>query len=395
MKSIVCRASAALFGMILCVGVIFADVSTAVIEKAREATILVGAEGEKKGSSGFGTGVVIDPSGLALTNYHVIHGAETVRIFFWSPEDLNDYSAEIIGIDPVADLALLQIKVREDMLPLPYLNIEPTEFVIGQDVVAIGHPLGLQWTVTKGTLSHLNRPGKITPYVTILQHTAMINRGNSGGPLINEVGDIVGINTYVLMDKSKGWSGVAYAIRGDNVHNAVGQMKESYRPDGPGMVIYTALKIGVRNMNKFFIARVKEEFPDEDIPEGIFGLMAMNVEEGDYATGQGIKNFDVIVSFDGQPVNYLRQLKEIIGNYNPGDVVTLLVIRGGHFITLEYTLGEIEFEGYEEYYDKGNQEQFDEKPQLPQVPPVPEEEEEEIPAPIPMPSPNPQNNNER
>ena len=159
--------------------------------------------------------MVIDPSGLALTNYHVIHGAETVRIFFWSPEDLNDYSAEIIGIDPVADLALLQIKVREDMLPLPYLNIEPTEFVIGQDVVAIGHPLGLQWTVTEGTLSHLNRPGKITPYVTILQHTAMINRGNSGGPLINEVGDIVGINTYVLMDKSKGWSGVAYAIRGE------------------------------------------------------------------------------------------------------------------------------------------------------------------------------------
>ena len=394
MKSIVYRASAALVVMMVWVGVLFADVPTAVIEKAREATILVGAEGEKKGSSGFGTGVVIDPSGLALTNYHVIHGAETVRIFFWSPEDLNDYSAEIIGIDPVADLALLQIKVREDMLPLPYLKIEPTEFVIGQDVVAIGHPLGLQWTVTKGTLSHLNRPGKITPYVTILQHTAMINRGNSGGPLINEVGDIVGINTYVLMDKSKGWSGVAYAIRGDNVYNAVGQMKESYRPNDPGMVIYTALKIGVRNMNKFFIARVKEQFPEENIPSGIFGLMAMGLEEGDYASGQGIENFDVIVSFDGVPVNYLRQLKELIVNYNPGDVVTLMIIRDGHFTTLEYTLGEIEFDGYEEFYDKGNEEQFDEQPQQPPVPEE-EEEEEETPAPIPMPDSKPQDNNER
>ena len=125
----------------------------------------------------------------------------------------------------------------------------------------------------------------------------------------------------------------------------------------------------------------------------------MNVEEGDYASNHGIENFDVIVSFDGHPVNYLRQLKEVIVNYNPGDVVTLLLIRGGHFMTLEYTLGEIEFEGYEEYYDKGNQEQFDEKPQ----PSIPEEEkpkvtpapQEDTPVPTPIPDSKPQDNNER
>ena len=98
------------------VSVASAAIPTELIEKARNATILVGAEGDNSG--GFGTGVLIDPSGLAITNYHVIHRAKKIRVFFYDPEDLNNYTAEIIGIDPVADLALLQIKVKEDMLPL-------------------------------------------------------------------------------------------------------------------------------------------------------------------------------------------------------------------------------------------------------------------------------------
>ena len=122
------------------VSVASAAIPTELIEKARDATILVGAEGDDN-AGGFGTGVIIDPSGLAITNYHVIHRAKKIRIFFWDPEDLNNYTAEIIGIDPVADLALLQIKVKENMLPLTYLNIESENFIIGEEVVAIGHML--------------------------------------------------------------------------------------------------------------------------------------------------------------------------------------------------------------------------------------------------------------
>ena len=137
-----------------------AAIPTELIEKARDATVLVGSEGENVG--GFGTGVIIDPSGIAITNYHVIHRAEKIRVFFYDPENLNNYTAEIIGIDPVADLALIQIKVREEMLPLTYLNIESENFIIGEEVVAIGHMLGLQWSVTQGTINHTERPGKIT-----------------------------------------------------------------------------------------------------------------------------------------------------------------------------------------------------------------------------------------
>ena len=348
------------------------SIPTATIEKARDATVLIATDGDNAG--GFGTGVIIDSSGIVVTNYHVIHRATTIRVFFYNPNDLNYYEADVIGVDPVADLALIQIKVRDDMLPLTYLRIEPENFLIGEEVVAIGHMLGLQWSVTQGTLNNLERPGKITPYVTILQHSAQINKGNSGGPLINKNGDIVGINTYILLPKG-GWSGIAYAIRGDNVHRTVKQITET------GTVQYTALKIGLRNVNEFFIKAVKREWPDQKIPTGIFGMMSLYIEEDDWAYEHGIRNFDILVAFDGTPVNYLYALKEIIKEYKPGDKVKLIVIRNSHFITIDYELSEIDFKEYLKFYDKSIKERFNEGGRLTAPPEKEEKKEGLIPPP--------------
>ena len=344
-----------------------AAVPTATIEKARDATVLIAAEGKSETAGGLGTGVVIDPSGLTITNYHVIHRATTVRVFFYDPDNLNYYEADIIGIDPVADLALIQIKVDESMLPLTHLKIEPEKFDIGQSVVAIGHMLGLQWSVTSGTLNHLNRPGKITPYVNVIQHSAQINKGNSGGPLINESGDIVGINTYILLPEG-GWTGIAYAIRGDSVEASIDQLKAT------GKVEYTALKLGLRNMNEFFINAVKNEYPDRKVPTGIFGLMAVGVEEDDYAYKQGVREFDIVVAVNGIPINNLDGLKEVIKEYKSGTIVSLIIIRDGHFRLMDYTLGTIDFDGYLEFYDESIKRQFSDKQR--QTPPSPQEEEE-------------------
>ena len=329
-------------------------ITTETVEKARDATVLVAQDG-----SGFGSGVVISPDGLAITNYHVIHGAKLLRIFFYDPEDLNYYLADIVGIDPVADLALIKINVPEEKLPLTFLNIG-VEYTIAEEVTAIGHPMGLQWTVTKGTLNHLERPGKITPYVNILQHSAIINRGNSGGPLINEDGEIIGINTYILSPKGQ-WTGVAYAIRSDTVHKSVEQIKET------GTVIYSAMKLGVRNMNEWFINTVAKNNPDRKLPTNIFGLMVTQVEEGDYAHKQGIRNFDIIVTIEGNPVNYLGDLRDLMQDYVPGQVVKLIIIKEGHFRKLNYTIGSLDFSSYLEWYDKAEQ-----NPNRPQEsPPVP------------------------
>ena len=226
-------------------------ISTEIAEKARNATVLVStSRGERDG--GFGSGVVISPSGLILTNYHVIHRADKLRIFFYDPDDNNYYNAEVIGIDPVADLALLQLKVDKDMLPLEFLLIESEEWNIADDVMAIGHPMGIQWTVSLGHIASTIRTGKISPYVSTLQHSAEIHQGNSGGALINVAGDIVGINTYILAPEGQ-WTGVAYAIRGDTIYDSVEQMLED------GDVTYAAFKLRLINLSEFVVKGIAKE----------------------------------------------------------------------------------------------------------------------------------------
>ena len=341
-------------------------ISTDVAERARNATVLVANQtGDSDG--GFGSGVVITPSGMVLTNYHVIHRADTLRVFFYDPKDNNYYPAEVIGIDPVADLALLQLKVDEKMLPLEFLLIESEEWKVADEVMAIGHPMGIQWTVSLGHIASTIRTGKISPYVSTLQHSAEIHQGNSGGALINVAGDIVGINTYLMMPE-KGWSGIAYAIRGDIVKYSLERMLNE---EGP--VKYPAFRLSLRGLNEFGVKWIKENHPNQTVPENIFGMIILTVEEDSWAAQHGIESFDVVVAIDGNPINNMLDVRTIVmgGGYQPGQHAELLVIRDGHFRKIPYELTWINFESYLEFYD----ESMDEK-EMPRVPTPPSEDEQ-------------------
>ncbi len=323
-------------------------ISTEIAEKARNATVLVStSRGERDG--GFGSGVVISPSGLVLTNYHVIHRADTLRIFFYNPDDNNSYGAEVIGIDPVADLALLQLKVDKDMLPLEFLLVESEEWNVADDVMAIGHPMGIQWTISVGHIASTIRSGKITPYVSTLQHSAEIHKGNSGGPLVNEQGDIIGINTYLLMPENA-WSGIAYAIRGDIVRYSIDHMLNNQ--DTP--VKYPAFRLALRGLNEFGVKWLEENHPDRKFPTNIFGMIVVDIKEGEWADEHGMEKFDVVVAVDGEPTNNMLDIRDIVmgRNYKPGQIVDLLIIRDGHFRKVKYELVWIDFENYLEFYDK-------------------------------------------
>ena len=365
---------------------VWGDIPTATVEKARDATVLVATQNKSNQmGNGFGTGVLISETGIVLTNYHVIHRAEIIRVWYYDPTDSNYSFATVIGIDPVADLALLQLELDPDTPPPVYLEIEREVPVIAEAVVAIGHPVGLQWSVTTGSINHQERPGKITPYVNIIQHSAEINKGNSGGPLINANGDIVGINTYMLAPEGQ-WAGVAYAIRGDTVYDSVEQMLED------GDVTYAAFKIRLLNLSEFLAKGIAKEYPEEEDIPNTFGLIAIGVEEDDHAYEQGVRSFDTFVAIEGFPINTLYDLKKVIKGYKSGDLVTVIYIRDSHFRIMDYELGHIEFEEYLDFYDERMVDKFDkdapkEKKERPTPPPKkaiipPEvESEEETPEP--------------
>ena len=354
-------------GLVLVCGLVLSEmvwavVSTSTVEKARDATVLVATRNENNQmGNGFGSGVVISETGIVLTNYHVIHRAEVIRVWFYDPTDSNYSFAKVIGIDPVADLALLQLELDPDLPPPVYLEIEQETPVIAEAVVAIGHPVGLQWSVTTGSINHQARPGKITPYVNVIQHSAEINKGNSGGPLINTNGDIVGINTYMLAPDGQ-WAGVAYAIRGDTVYDSVEQMLED------GDVTYAAFKIRLLNLSEFLAKGIAKEYPDEKDVPNTFGLIAIEVKEEDWAYEHGVRSFDTFVAVEGFPINTLYDLKKIIKGYRPGDMVTVIYIRDKHFRIMDYELGQIEFDEYLDFYDKKMVDRFDKE--------APKEEEE-------------------
>ena len=327
---------------------------------------LVASNNEISGS-GFGSGVVIDPMGLVLTNYHVIHRAKELRVWFYDPNNNNNYLADVVAIDPVADLALIRMRMPEHKLPLDYLKIESENWDVGQEVVAIGHPLGIQWTVSLGHVANTTRSGKITPYVATIQHSAEIHKGNSGGPLINSEGDIIGINTYLLLP-DQSWSGIAYAIRGDIVQWSVDQMLEK------GEVKYPAMRLHIRLLTSFGVEYLNEKYPNNaPFPSNVYGLVVLEMEDGSWAQTHGMKLLDIVIAIDGEPVNHMLDVSNILmGNhYEPGRKISLLIIRDRHIKKIDYELSFIELD-HLKFYDEANK-----KAEAPAQPDPEEKEEEE------------------
>ena len=358
-----------LFLLVFFVSSAWAQIPTAVIEKARDATVLIANTATE---GGMGSGVLINDAGLVLTNYHVIHRAEKLVVWFYDQTNSNSYTADVVAIDPVADLALIRMNLPQHQLPTTYLKIEPTEWFIAQEVAAIGHPMGIQWTVSLGHISHTDRTGRVTPYVATLQHSAEIHRGNSGGPLINSIGDIVGINTYLLMPDRK-WSGIAYAVRGDIVEWSVNQMIER------GETFYPALRLSVRGLNEWGIEYLKKAHPEFKPPINVYGMIVLEIEAGGYAEVNGIQPLDVVIAIDGEPTNHMLNVSDIImgRRYEPGRIVELLIIRDQHIRKIEYPLGRIEMD-YMDFYDESSK-----NPEAMPAPPSQEPEEEQSPPVLP------------
>ncbi|ODU53210.1 MAG: peptidase S1 [Lysobacteraceae bacterium SCN 69-48] len=270
-----------------------------------------------------GTGFIISADGYLLTNHHVVDGADTVRIKL---SDRREFTAKVVGSDPMSDVALLKIDAKN----LPVMRIGDSDALKpGQWVVAIGSPFGLDHSVTAGIVSAVGRanPGADQRYVPFIQTDVAINRGNSGGPLLDTRGQVVGINSQIFSN-SGGYMGVSFAIPIDVAMNAVQQLKAN------GKVTRGQLGVQIQGMDRD-AARVLG-LPDAN------GALVATVEPGSAAERAGLQRQDVIRSVNGRPVYESSDLPPIIGAMAPGSRIKLEVFRDGKPRTLSATLGALD-----------------------------------------------------
>ncbi|OUS22270.1 serine protease [Rhodobacterales bacterium 59_46_T64] len=278
-----------------------------------------GADGtpRPRRSSALGSGFVISEDGYIVTNNHVIESADEIIIEFFSGKELE---AKVIGTDPTTDIALL--KVEADV-PLDYVSFGDSDIMrVGDWVVAMGNPLGQGFSVSAGIVSARNRALSGT-YDDYIQTDAAINRGNSGGPLFNLDGEVVGVNTAILSPNG-GSIGIGFSMASNVVTRVVTQLKE-FGETRRGW-------LGVR------IQDVTPDMAEAMGLEKAAGAMVTDVPDGP-SKEAGIKAGDVIIDFDGQEVADTRGLVRQVGNTQVGKAVRIVVFRDGKTQTLKVTLG--------------------------------------------------------
>ena len=303
---------------------------------------------QRRGQS-LGSGFVIDPAGYVVTNNHVIDGAEEIRVVF---HDNQSLVAKLIGKDARTDLALLKVESRTPLAAVKFGDSDRAR--VGDWVVAIGNPFGLGGSVTQGIISARQRDINAGPYDDFLQTDASINRGNSGGPLFNLQGDVIGINTAIY-SPTGGSVGIGFSIPSAIASNVVAQLRKD------GRVRRGWLGVNIQSVT-------------DEIAEGVGldrarGALVARVPDNGPAARSNIRAGDVILKFDGKDVTDMRRLPRLVAETPVDKAVKVEVWRNRAPVTLDVRLGELEDEQAAQAGPGGNR-----PPQQGQAPAAPRNE---------------------
>jgi serine protease Do len=274
---------------------------------------------ERKASS-LGSGFIINKNGTIITNNHVINNAEDILVRVGD----KDYKAKIIGSDPYADIAVLKIESKDVFKPVKFGNSNKAR--VGDWVIAIGNPFGLGGTVTSGIISARNRDINLTRYDDFIQTDASINQGNSGGPLFNLNGDVIGVNTAIL--GQGGSIGIGFAIPANAASDVIDQLIK-YGETRRGW-------LGVR------IQEVTKEIADVEGLKNTQGALIASVGVKSPAEKSGLKAGDIILKFDGKKIDTMRTLPKLVSRTEVGKIVELEVWRNKKTIKKSLRLGRLE-----------------------------------------------------
>ncbi len=275
-----------------------------------------GPESQPRRQAGLGTGFIIEKDGHIITNNHVVENADKITVVL---KDEREFDAEIIGRDPQTDLALIKVASKTELPTVPLGSSAALN--VGEWVVAIGNPFGLENTVTAGIVSAKGRVIGSGPYDDFIQTDASINPGNSGGPLLNLNGEVIGVNTAILAQGH----GIGFAIPIDMAKTIVAQLKEN------GEVTRGWLGVSVQDLK----GDLAQYYGVED--KG--GVLVAEVVAGNPADKAGIKPKDIILKVNGEKVSSSRELTAKTAGLAVGDSARITVLRGEQELTLPVTVG--------------------------------------------------------
>ncbi|RWX78443.1 Do family serine endopeptidase [Neorhizobium lilium] len=279
-------------------------------------------DGKNKKVSSLGSGFVIDPAGFVVTNNHVIEGADDIEVIFPNGTKLK---AKLVGTDTKTDLSVLKVESKTPLKAVPFGNSRNMR--IGDWVMAIGNPFGLGGSVTLGIISARGRNINAGPYDNFIQTDAAINKGNSGGPLFNMRGEVIGINTAII-SPSGGSIGIGFAVPTEIAENVVHQLIEF------GETRRGWLGVRIQPVTDDVAASLGLDRTRGALVSGV-------VDDGPIKSGE-MKAGDVILSFDGQPINEMRDLPRIVAESPVGKQVDVVLMRDGKQQTVKVTLGKLE-----------------------------------------------------
>jgi serine protease Do len=284
---------------------------------------------ERKASS-LGSGFIIQDNGTVITNNHVIANAEDILVRVGDKE----YKAKVLGADPYMDIAVLKMETNEKFTTVKFGDSDKAR--VGDWAVAIGNPFGLGGTVTAGIISARNRDINLTRYDDFIQTDASINQGNSGGPLFNLKGEVIGINTAIIAPGQSGSIGIGFAIPANAASNVINQLIE-FGETKRGW-------LGVR------IQEVTKEIADVEKLKKPVGALVASVGKNSPADKAGIKAGDIILEFDGKKIDTMRTLPKVVANTEVGKSVQLKIWRDKKSFTKRLVLGRLE--SSEEFKEK-------------------------------------------
>src|SRR5215475_14185942 len=286
-----------------------------------------------------GSGFVIDGEGHILTNFHVVEGARQLEV---TTGDKKKYKAQVVGLDPVHDLAVIQIPTKA----VPQAEIGDSKSLeVGQKVYAIGNPFGLSGTMTRGIISSIRsvRGPEGTAIDQAIQTDAAINPGNSGGPLLNAHGEVIGINSMILTGGVEQSAGVGFAIPINSAKAVLNDLVQFGRVRRPSLGVAGLLPIGPELADQMGLAADAGVLVQQVVPGGAADRAGMKGgRERAYLGNTPIYiGGDLIVQIDNQDIETPQDIANVLDNHRSGDTVSVIVYRGKQRLTLKVTLDEM------------------------------------------------------